>query len=100
MACFMTQFQTLCRRNFITARRDPGNALAHIIAPPSSSHRRWMFLSSQTHDCWIPNRVGSMYFLFILLSFSALSAATAFSKARPLSAGARKRSLRPAVLAG
>ncbi|SPO30326.1 related to ADP1 - ABC transporter [Ustilago trichophora] len=85
MACFMTQFATLCRRNFITAKRDPAGALAHIIgAIVIGAIVGGCFYQVKLTIAGFQNRVGSMYFLFILLSFSALSSATALSKARPL----------------
>ncbi|ETS60523.1 hypothetical protein PaG_05371 [Moesziomyces aphidis] len=85
IACFMTQFTTLCRRNFITARRDPGGALAHIVgAVAVGLIVGGCFYKVKLTIAGFQNRVGSMYFLFILLSFSALSAATALAKARPL----------------
>ncbi|SNX87602.1 related to ADP1 - ABC transporter [Melanopsichium pennsylvanicum] len=85
MVTFITQFSTLCRRNFITARRDPAAALSHIVGS--------IIIGLVVGGCFyqvkltiagFQNRVGSMYFLFILLAFSALSSATAFTKARPL----------------
>lgn len=85
MASFMTQFATLCRRNFITARRDPGGALAHIVgAVVIGLIVGGCFYQVKLTIAGFQNRVGSMYFLFILLSFSALSSATALTKARPL----------------
>ncbi|KAJ9475372.1 putative ATP-dependent permease (putative) [Pseudozyma hubeiensis] len=85
MASFMTQFITLSRRNFITARRDPGGALAHIVgAVVIGLIVGGCFYQVKLTIAGFQNRVGSMYFLFILLSFSALSSATALSKARPL----------------
>ncbi|KAJ1018106.1 hypothetical protein NDA16_004973 [Ustilago loliicola] len=85
MASFMTQFATLCRRNFITARRDPGGAIAHIVgAVVIGLIVGGCFYQVKLTIAGFQNRVGSMYFLFILLSFSALSSATALTKARPL----------------
>ncbi|CCF49274.1 hypothetical protein NDA14_002327 [Ustilago hordei] len=85
MASFMTQFATLCRRNFITARRDPGGALAHIVgALVIGLIVGGCFYQVKLTIAGFQNRVGSMYFLFILLSFSALSSATALTKARSL----------------
>lgn len=85
MTSFMTQIATLSRRNFITARRDPGGALAHIVgAVVIGLIVGGCFYQVKLTIAGFQNRVGSMYFLFILLSFSALSSATAFSKARPL----------------
>ena len=85
MASFMTQFATLCRRNFITARRDPGAALAHIVgAAVIGLTVGGCFYQVKLTIAGFQNRVGSMYFLFILLCFAALSSATAFTKARPL----------------
>lgn len=85
MASFMTQFATLCRRNFITARRDPGGAMAHFVgAVVIGLIVGGCFYQVKLTIAGFQNRVGSMYFLFILLSFSALSSATALAKARPL----------------
>ncbi|CDU22090.1 related to ADP1-ABC transporter [Sporisorium scitamineum] len=85
MASFMTQIATLSRRNFITARRDPGAALAHIVgAVVVGLIVGGCFYQVKLTIAGFQNRVGSMYFLFILLSFSALSSATALTKARPL----------------
>ncbi len=81
----MTQISTLSRRNFITARRDPGGALAHIVgAVVIGLIVGGCFYQVKLTIAGFQNRVGSMYFLFILLSFSALSSATALTKARPL----------------
>ncbi|TKY90366.1 hypothetical protein EX895_000364 [Sporisorium graminicola] len=85
MASFMTQMVTLSRRNFISARRDPGGALAHIVgAVVIGLIVGGCFYQVKLTIAGFQNRVGSMYFLFILLSFSALSSATALTKARPL----------------
>ncbi|SJX65413.1 related to ADP1-ABC transporter [Sporisorium reilianum f. sp. reilianum] len=85
MASFMTQIATLSRRNFITARRDPGGALAHIVgAVVIGLIVGGCFYQVKLTIAGFQNRVGSMYFLFILLSFSALSSATALTKARAL----------------
>ncbi|PWY97361.1 hypothetical protein BCV70DRAFT_67764 [Testicularia cyperi] len=82
---FMTQFGVLLKRAFLTAKRDPSGALAHNIgAAVIGLIVGGCFYQVKLTIAGFQNRVGSMYFLFILLSFSALSAATSLAKARPL----------------
>ncbi|EST08682.1 ABC transporter-like protein [Kalmanozyma brasiliensis GHG001] len=94
MSTFMTQLTVLSRRNFITARRDPAGALAHILGSAIIGLIvGGCFYQVSLTIAGFQNRVGSMYFLFILLSFSALSAATALTKSRSLMMRERANSL-------
>ena len=82
---FATQFGVLSQRALTVAKRDRAGPLAHVLGA--------IILGALVGGCFyqvnftiagFQNRVGSIFFLFILLSFCAMSATTILSKNRTL----------------
>ncbi|EPQ28077.1 uncharacterized protein PFL1_04404 [Pseudozyma flocculosa PF-1] len=95
---FMTQLSTLSRRAWQTALRDRAGPLAHLVGAVTIGLLvGGCFYQVDLTIAGFQNRVGSMYFLFILLCFAALSASTTLARSRALMVRERSNGLYGAV---
>ncbi|KDN36836.1 hypothetical protein K437DRAFT_48301 [Tilletiaria anomala UBC 951] len=85
LASLSTQVGSLASRAFQASYRDPSGALAHILgALIIGLITGGAFYKVNLTIAGFQNRVGSIFFLLLLLAFSALSAMTGLNRARPL----------------
>ncbi|KAN0064033.1 hypothetical protein ACQY0O_003639 [Thecaphora frezii] len=91
---FMTQLATLSERARIIALRDRAGPLAHLVgAVVFGLVTGGCFYQVDLTIAGFQNRVGSMYFLLILLCFAAMSACTTLARDRPLMVRERSNGL-------
>jgi ABC-type multidrug transport system ATPase subunit/ABC-type multidrug transport system permease subunit len=85
ITCFMTQLHALVFRNWIMIRRDLSGPLTHIVgASIVSVFTGGCFYQVKLDIAGFQNRVGSIFFINILILFASLSALTGLSKVRLL----------------
>ena len=85
VASLLTQVGCLASRNFQTAYRDPSSAMAHVLGSiVIALITGAAFFKVNLTIAGFQNRVGSIFFLLLLLAFASLSAMTGLNRARTL----------------
>jgi ABC-2 type transporter len=85
VATLLTQVQCLARRAFLDAWRDRSGVLAHILGSVAVALITGAaFYKVNLTIAGFQNRVGSIFFLLLLITFAALSAMTILHRTRPL----------------
>ncbi|CAO1622820.1 unnamed protein product [Parajaminaea phylloscopi] len=91
---FFTQFLTLTRRYVQTARRDMSGPLTHLIGHiVVGLVVGGAFFQVKLTIGGFQNRIGSLYFLYMLMLFAAMSSMTLLHSVRPLMARERSDGL-------
>jgi ABC-type multidrug transport system ATPase subunit len=80
-----TQMRALVARQVKTAKRDPTGPLAHILGSVAIGlFVGGAFFQIDLTIAGFQNRIGSLFFVYILMTFASLSATVGIDRARPL----------------